>query len=153
MRVYYPLNPSYWHFVCAAFCMTTLIVIGCGQKEVPPQALKASTVSGTIVEIDMHGNAVTDILWAAFTEQGWKLGDTLEVTFGSDTKIEIPFVDNYGDVPVGAYLGRFSVSTGNFKIAINEGSLAEALKLAAGSGVMLKKIEVSKKPSAENPWL
>ena len=87
------------------------------------------SLSGTIVEIDDHGNAVTDLYIAPFTERGWELGDTLEATFATGQKIQIKFVENYGDVPEGDYLGRFSTSTQQFKIAINMGNIAESLKL------------------------
>ena len=105
-----------------------------------------ASLTGTIVDIDDHGNAVTDLYSAAFTEHGWKLGDTLEATFDTGQKIQIKFVENYGDVPVGDYLGRFSTSTKQFKLAINMGNIAEALKLKSQSKVVLQKVE---SPSAD----
>ena len=100
-----------------------------------------ASLTGTIVEIDDHGNAVTDLEIDPFTERGWQLGDTLEATFATGQKIEIKFVENYGDVPVGDYLGRFSTSTKQFKLAINMGNIAEALKLKNQSKVVLQKVE------------
>ena len=44
----------------------------------PRRCLKLASLTGTIVEIDDHGNAVTDLEIDPFTERGWKLGDTLE---------------------------------------------------------------------------
>jgi len=99
-----------------------------------------ASLSGTIVEIDDHGNAVTDLEIAPFTERGWKLGDTLEAAFETGQKIRIKFVENYGDVPVGDYLGRFSTSTKQFKLAINMGNIAETLKLKSESKVVLQKV-------------
>jgi S-adenosylmethionine hydrolase len=99
------------------------------------------TLSGTIVEIDDHGNAVTDLEIAPFTERNWKLGDTLEATFETGQKVQIKFVENYGDVPVGDYLGRFSTSTKQFKIAINMGDIAKTLALKSQSKVVLQKVD------------
>ncbi len=123
--------------------MTTILLIGCSQKTSTPEASQTTSLSGMIVEIDDHGNAVTDLYIAPFTERGWKLGDTLEATFATGQKIQIKFVENYGDVPEGEYLGRFSTSTNQFKIAINMGNIAESLKLKNQSKVVLQKVEAS----------
>jgi S-adenosylmethionine hydrolase len=118
----------------------TTFLIGCAQKTQAPETPEATLLSGTIVEIDDHGNAVTDLTIAPFTERGWELGDTLEATFATGQKIQIQFVENYGDVPEGDYLGRFSTSTHQFKIAINMGNIAESLKLENQSKVVLQKV-------------
>lgn len=102
-----------------------------------------TSLTGTIVEIDDHGNAVTDLTIAPFTERGWELGDTLEATFATGQTIQIKFVENYGDVPEGDYLGRFSTSTHQFKIAINMGDIAGSLKLESDSKVVLQKVAAS----------
>ena len=122
--------------------MTTVFLIGCSQKMGAPEISQMTSLTGTIVEIDDHGNAVTNLEIAPFTERGWKLGDTLEAAFETGQKIQIKFVENYGDVPVGDYLGRFSTSTKQFKIAINMGNITETLKLKNQSTVVLKKVEV-----------
>ena len=115
--------------------------MGCSQKMGIPEAPQTVSLSGTIVEIDDHGNAVTDLEIAPFTERGWKLGDTLEAAFETGQKVQIKFVENYGDVPVGDYLGRFSTSTKQFKIAINMGNISETLKVKKQSKVVLQKLE------------
>ena len=122
-------------------CVVTVFLIGCSQKTSMPEAQQTASLSGTIIEIDDHGNAVTDLEIAAFTERGWKLGDTLEAAFETEQKIQIKFVENYGDVPVGDYLGRFSTSTKQFKIAINMGDIAKTLELSSSSKVVLQKVE------------
>lgn len=121
--------------------MATVLFIGCSQKTGMPENLQTALLTGTIVEIDDHGNAVTDLEIAPFTERGWKLGDTLEATFETGQKIQIKFVENYGNVPVGDYLGRFSTSTERFKIAINMGNIAKTLALTSPSKVILQKVE------------
>ena len=120
-----------------------LIIIGCSTKTSTLETASISPLSATISEIDDHGNAVTDLLIKAFTERGWQLGDTLEATFATGQPIQIKFVENYSDVPVGEYLGRFSTSTGWFKIAINHGNIAETLQLKSASKVTLRKVEPS----------
>lgn len=120
-----------------------LIIIGCSTKTSTLETASISPLSATISEIDGHGNAVTDLLIEAFTERGWQLGDMLEATFATGQPIQIKFVENYSDVPVGEYLGRFSTSTGWFKIAINHGNIAETLQLKSQSKVTLRKVEPS----------
>ena len=120
--------------------MTLPFLVGCSQKASVPETGAMTSLTGTIVEIDDHGNAVTDLTIAPFTERGWELGDTLEATFATGQKIQIQFVENYGDVPEGDYLGRFSTSTHQFKIAINMGNITESLKLKNQSKVVLQKV-------------
>lgn len=141
MKFYYPFCSDYRKLVFIAIFMTIALFTGCSQKTSAPETFQTTSLSGTIVEIDDHGNAVTDLYVAPFTERGWKLGDTLEATFATGQKIQIKFVENYGDVPEGEYLGRFSTSTHQFKIAINMGNIAESLKLKSESKVVLQKIE------------
>ena len=146
MKFYYQFCFRYWKLAFSGVLMTAALLIGCGQKTSILETPQMTSLTGTIVEIDDHGNAVTNLEIAPFTAGGWKLGDTLEATFETGQKIQIKFVENYGDVPVGDYLGRFSTSTKQFKIAINMGNIAEALKLKNQSEVVLRKVE----PSATN---
>ncbi len=143
MKFYYQSCSHYWKLVFIAVFMTIALLIGCSQKTSAPEIGQTTSLSGTIVEIDDHGNAVTDLYIAPFTERGWELGDTLEATFATGQKIQIKFVENYGDVPEGEYLGRFSTSTKQFKIAINMGNISKTLELKNQSKVVLQKVESS----------
>ena len=141
MRFYYQsfLFCPKWVFV--GVLMTAVLFGGCSEKASTPELSQTPSLTGIIVEIDDHGNAVTDLEIAPFTERGWKIGDTLAATFETGQKIQIKFVENYGDVPVGDYLGRFSTSTKQFKIAINMGNIAKTLALKRESKVVLEKID------------
>ena len=130
-----------WWSALITVLVVTLLFVGCSQKIGTPEAPQTVSLTGTIVEIDDHGNAVTDLEIAPFTERGWKLGDTLKAAFETGQKIQIKFVENYDDVPVGDYLGRFSTSTKQFKLAINMGNISETLKLKSKSKVVLQKVE------------
>ena len=141
MKFHYQSCSYDWRSALIVVLVTTLLFMGCSQKIGTPEAPQTASLIGTIVEIDDHGNAVTDLEIAPFTERGWKLGDALEATFATGQKIQIKFVENYGDVPVGDYLGRFSTSTKQFKLAINMGNISETLKLKNQSKVVLQKIE------------
>ena len=143
MKFCYHYRLYYWRLTLIVVLITGMFLIGCSQKTQAPETPQTTSLSGMIVEIDDHGNAVTDLYVAPFTERGWKLGDTLEATFATGQKIQIKFVENYGDVPEGEYLGRFSTSTKQFKIAINMGNITEALKLKNQSKVVLQKVESS----------
>lgn len=143
MKFRYRIDIYYWKLVIFAVCTTTVLLIGCSQKTGMSESIQTASISAMIIEIDDHGNAVTDLKIAPFAERGWKLGDTLEATFATGQKIQIKFVENYGDVPVGEYLGRFSTSTKQFKIAINMGNIAKTLNLRNPSQVVLQKVEPS----------
>ena len=143
MKYYYQSCLNYWRAAHIAVLVIVTLLIGCSQKTGMPESSQRVSLTGAIVEIDDHGNAVTDLYIAAFTERDWKLGDTLEATFETGQKVQIKFVENYGDVPVGDYLGRFSTSTQQFKIAINMGNISETLKLENQSKVVLQKVESS----------
>ena len=143
MKFHYQSRSYYWKLVSIALFMTIALLIGCSQKTSAPETGQTTSLSGTIVEIDDHGNAVTDLYIAPFTERGWELGDTLAATFATGQKIQIKFVENYGDVPEGEYLGRFSTSTKQFKIAINMGNISKTLELKNQSKVVLQKVESS----------
>ena len=144
MKFYYQSCSYYWKLArITTVFVTIFLLVGCSQKTSAPEIEQTISLSGTIVEIDDHGNAVTDLYIAPFTERGWELGDTLEATFATGQKIQIKFVENYGDVPEGEYLGRFSTSTKQFKIAINMGNISKTLELKNQSKVVLQKVESS----------
>ena len=134
-KIYYP------KLAILSLFMAIVLFIGCSQKTSAPETSQTTSLSGTVTEFDDHGNAVTDLEIAPFTERDWKLGDTLEATFATGQKIQIKFVENYGDVPEGEYLGRFSTSTERFKIAINMGNISKTLELSSPSKVVLQKVE------------
>ena len=146
MKFNYQPCSYYWKLTLIGILITTAFFIGCSQKTSGPESSQSPSLTGTITEIDDHGNAVTDLVIAPFTERNWKLGDTLAAAFATGQKIEIKYVENYGDVPEGDYLGRFSTSTQRFKIAINMGNIAKTLELKSGTKVVLQKVEP---PSAD----
>lgn len=134
------------------FCALTLMVgtvlwMGCGGKTSTEEGMagaeKAASeeIMGQITSIDNHANVVTDIKPAAFSALGWKLKDAITVEFEDGQKIDCRYVENYGDVPVGDYLVRFSMEQSVLKIAINEGYLAETLKIKSPGKVVLRKME------------
>ena len=143
MKSYYQTCLYYWKSTLIVAVITTAVLIGCSQKTSAPESSQPTSLTGTITEIDDHGNAVTDLVIAPFTEHAWKLGDTLVAAFATGQKIEIKYVENYGDVPEGDYLGRFSTSTQRFKIAINMGNIAKTLELKSGTEVVLQKVDSS----------
>ena len=124
----------------------TILWLGCGGKTAIDEGMaKAEKVAhqeimGQITSIDNHSNVVTDIKSAAFTALGWKLKDIITVEFEDGREISCRYVENYGDVPVGNYLVRFSVEQSVLKIAINEGYLAEKLKIKSPGKVVLRKM-------------
>ena len=134
-------------FYTLTLMVGTVLWMGCSGKtgtgEGMAEAEKAAAeeIVGQITSIDNHANVVTDIKPAAFTALGWKKKDAITVEFEDGQKIDCRYVENYGDVPVGDYLVRFSVEQSVLKIAINEGYLAETLKIKSPGKVVLRKME------------
>ncbi len=133
---------------CAMILMVGMMLwMGCsgktGTEEGMAEAEKAAPaeIVGQITEIDNHANVVTDIKPDAFAALGWNLNDTITVEFEDGKKIDCLYVKNYGDVPVGDYLVRFGVDGSLLKVAINEGYLAEMLKIKSPGKVVLRKMQ------------
>ena len=125
----------------------TMLWMGCGGKTATDEGMAKvekvahQEIMGQITAIDNHANVVTDIKPAAFTALGWKLKDAITVQFEDGQKIDCRYVENYGDVPVGDYLVRFDIEDSVLKIAINEGYLAETLKIKSPGKVVLHKMQ------------
>ena len=129
---------SFSKFAFAWLAITALIT-GCATKTLEGE--HSTPIVGQIIKIDEHGNAVTDIDLNRFAVLRCQLSDTLAVEFSNGQKIRIKYVSDYGDVKVDEYLGRFSTRRGLFKIAINQGNIADALKLESAGKVVLRKVE------------
>ena len=120
----------------------TMLWLGCSGKTATEEGTAIhEEIMGQITAIDNHANVVTDIKPAAFTALGWKLKDAITVEFEDGQKINCLYVENYGDVPVGDYLVRFDIEESVLKIAINEGYLAETLKIKSPGKVILHKMQ------------
>ncbi len=134
-------------FYALTLMVGTMLWMGCSGKTGTEEGMaKAEKVTheeimGQITAIDNHANVVTDIKPAAFTAIGWNLKDAITVEFEDGQKINCLYVENYGDVPVGDYLVRFSIEQSVLKIAINEGYLAETLKIKSPGKVVLRKMQ------------
>ena len=102
----------------------------------------AKVVDGAIVGqidvIDEYGNVITNIRPELFEKLGIQDGQTIEVEFSDQRSVVGKYVKAYGDVPVGFFVGLFG-SGGVFEVAINQGNLAEALKLEATGKCIVRK--------------
>ena len=133
-------------FYALILMVGTMLWLGCSGKTATEEGMATAEkeapeeIVGQITSIDNHANVVTDIKPTAFTALGWNLKDTITVEFEDGQKIDCRYVENYGDVPVGDYLVRFSVEQSVLKIAINEGYLAETLKIKSPGKVVLRKM-------------
>ena len=134
-------------FYALVLMIGTMLWLGCGGKTATDEGMAKvekvahQEIMGQITAIDNHANVVTDIKPAAFTALGWKLKDAITVQFEDGQKIDCRYVENYGDVPVGDYLVRFDIEDSVLKIAINEGYLAETLKIKSPGKVVLHKMQ------------
>ena len=134
-------------FYALVLMVGTMLWLGCSGKTTTDEGMAKveevahQEIMGQITAIDNHANVVTDIKPAAFTALGWKLKDAITVQFEDGQKIDCRYVENYGDVPVGDYLVRFDIEDSVLKIAINEGYLAETLKIKSSGKVVLHKMQ------------
>ena len=134
-------------FYALILMVGTMLWLGCSGKTATDEGMAIAEkvahqeIMGQITAIDNHANVVTDIKPAAFSALGWKLKDAITVEFEDGQKIDCQYVENYGDVPVGDYLVRFDIEESVLKIAINEGYLAETLKIKSSGKVVLHKMQ------------
>ena len=96
------------------------------------------TIVGQIDVIDEYGNVITNIRPDLFEALGIQGGKTIEIEFSNRKKVLCKYVKAYGDVPVGSGAGLFG-SGGVFEVAINQGNLAEDLKLEATGKCIVRK--------------
>ena len=97
-----------------------------------------SAIVGQIDVIDEYGNVITNIRPDLFEELGIQGGQTIEVEFSRQRSVSCKYVKAYGDAPVGFFVGLFG-SGGVFEVAINQGNLAEDLKLEATGKCIVRK--------------
>ena len=132
-------------FYALVLTIGAVLWMGCSGKTATEEGMaeteKAAPeeIVGQITSIDNHANVVTDIKPTAFSALGWKLKDAITVEFEDGQKIDCRYVENYGDVPVGDYLVRFDIEDSVLKVAINEGYLAETLKIKSPGKVVLRR--------------
>ena len=96
------------------------------------------TIVGQIDVIDEYGNVITNIHSDLFEKLGIQDGQTIEVEFSHQRSVSCKYVKAYGDAPVGFFVGLFG-SGGVFEVAINQGNLAEQLKLEATGKCIVRK--------------
>ena len=134
-------------FYALILMVGTILWLGCSGKTATEEGMATAEkatpeeIMGQITAIDNHANVVTDIKPAAFSALGWKLKDAVTVEFEDGQKIDCIYVENYGDVPVGDYLVRFDIEESVLKVAINEGYLAETLKIKSPGKVVLRRTQ------------
>ena len=96
-------------------------------------------IVGQIDVIDEYGNVITNIRPDLFEGLDIQGGQTIEIEFSNQRKIRCKYVKAYGDVPAGDYVGLFG-SGGVFEAAINQGNLAEHLKLGTAVELTVRKV-------------
>ena len=96
-------------------------------------------IVGQIDVIDEYGNVITNIRPDLFEKLAILRGQTIEVEFSHQSSVSCTYVKAYGDAPVGSGVGLFG-SGGVFEVAINQGNLAEELKLEATGKCIVRKV-------------
>lgn len=80
-------------------------------------------LKGQIIGTDgPFGNLITNVSREEFEKLGYKLGQTIHLTFGAD-EMNVPFVKTFGDVPAGSPLA-FIDSRGRLSFSLNESNFA-----------------------------
>jgi S-adenosylmethionine hydrolase len=91
--------------------------------DLKPVSMDDQGLHGTVIATDgPFGNLVTNVDADDFLKLGYQRGQTVTVNF-TDTKLEIPFVKTFSDVPLKKPL-MYIDSRGHLGLAVNQGSFA-----------------------------
>ena len=91
--------------------------------DLKPVSMDDQGLHGTVIATDgPFGNLVTNVDADDFLKLGYRRGQTVTVNF-TDTKLEIPFVKTFSDVPLKKPL-MYIDSRGHLGLAVNQGSFA-----------------------------
>lgn len=91
--------------------------------DIKAASIEADGLHGTVIATDgPFGNLVTNVSADEFLKLGYQRGQTVPVTFGG-TKLEIPFVKTFSDVPLKKPL-MYIDSRGRLGLAVNQASFA-----------------------------
>ena len=100
--------------------------------------LDGDVIRGTVIATDgNYGNLLTDVDATLFQKLGWRRGDTVPVEIGG-TKLDVPFVRTFGDVPEGKPL-LYVDSRSSIGVALNLGNFAETEHVAVPSPIVIHK--------------
>jgi hypothetical protein len=94
-----------------------------------------ASVTAHVARVDRFGNLILDLATGQLPESGLRLGRALSVELGGDPR-EALFARTFADVPDGALL-LYVDSSGRAALAVNRGSAAESLGLAAGDALTM----------------
>ena len=107
-----------WSKVGPALDVNTLVRLDLDAPKVDEQGLR-----GEVIATDgPFGNLVTNVDAEDFLKLGYQRGQTVPLSIG-DTKIELPFVKTFSDVPLNKPL-IYIDSRGRFALAVNQASFA-----------------------------
>jgi D-alanyl-D-alanine dipeptidase len=107
-----------------------------GIEWIPPSVVDGD-LKGAVLHIERpYGNVWTDIDRETFKRTtATALGSSIDVEI-SGSRIRLPLVRTYGEVPVGALLAYFN-SRGLLSFAANQGDFSRLTPLYAGKGVLI----------------
>lgn len=108
-----------WTQVGPALDLNSLVRLNLQAPKIDEQGLH-----GEVIATDgPFGNLVTNVDADQFLKLGYQRGQTVPIALG-DTKLELPFVRTFSDVPLKKPL-LYIDSRGRFGLAVNQGSFAE----------------------------
>lgn len=106
--------------------------------EVREAAVEGDELRGRVVATDgPFGNLITDVPGPLFARLGFAVGDRVPIEVG-DTRLTLPFVRTFGDVPAGEAL-LYLDSRGRLGVAINRGSFAATHRVVIPSALRIRK--------------
>lgn len=98
--------------------------------------IKRDYLLGTIMDIDVFGNATVDLPQDECEAAGWRVGQVLRVTIGGKTKaLLVPLKVTYGHVSRGSPVALFY--DGMVQLAVNEGSFKTEYAVLRGDEVQI----------------
>jgi S-adenosyl-L-methionine hydrolase (adenosine-forming) len=106
--------------------------------DVPVAQFDGDVIRGAVIATDgQYGNLLTDVDATLFQKLGWAIGDTVPVEIAG-TKIELPFVRTFGDVPEGQPL-LYVDSRARMGVAVNLGNFAEIHHVKIPSPIVIRR--------------
>lgn len=105
--------------------------------ELPEPELGPSELTATVLYVDRYGNVQLNLTRGQLERMRIAPGTRLELELGDERRHELVAARTFADAPAGTTI-LYEDSYGNVALAINSGSAADALGMAAGELVRIR---------------
>ncbi len=110
----------------------------CAKAPYEEAKVNNGAINATVITVNHFGSLNLNILHKEWDKLGLQINDKLELRFGKK-KMELPFVNTFGEVPVGAPL-VMKDDYNRIEVAINLGSFAERYPIKVGNQITIARL-------------